>query len=400
MKRASAAAVALLCAACGSSSDAPQAPTGATPGASATAGHENGAPTIDSAVIRPNPAGAADGLALEIHARDPEQDRLRTTIEWYRNGELVGDQHETSVPANTFARGDRVYAIVYVADAAHEVSQQTATVVLGNSAPKIRGVEITPVKPTSGDMLEAKPTLEDADGDPIETSYRWHKNGDLIPAATSSRLGVGTLRRGDKVYVEASASDGTDASDWIASRVVEIGNAPPAITSQPGYEMGPTGVYSYDISAKDPDDDQPLRYELVTGPKGMVVDESTGKLAWTVPQDAHGNSPVEVAVSDAYGGRVTQSWVLSVDWNQAPAAPSQENGEEGVKKSASAKDKAAKSESGESDEEATPKKKAAPAAPAPKANAEAAAKKKSKAAEADGDQQPEMDEGEPATNED
>jgi putative Ig domain-containing protein len=407
MKRASATLLALLCAACGGSSDAPQEPS-APSAAAATgqaSGQENGPPTIESAVITPNPAGSADALSLEIHAKDPDRDRLRTTVEWYRNGELVGDLHDPIAPAGSFARGDRVYAIVYVADAAHEVTAQTAALTIGNSAPTIRNLAVTPNKATSADLLEAQANVSDSDNDAVQVTYRWHKNGEIVPAATSARLAPGTLHRGDKVYVEASAADGTDASAWVSSPVVEILNAPPAISSQPGYEMGHNNVYSYDIAAKDPDDDQPLRYELVQGPKGMVVEETTGKLSWQVPQDAHGNSPIEIAVSDAYGGRVTQSWVLSIDWSQAaqpPASATSEDENGGGKKKAAAKAKKSDEEQGaeELDEEMPPKKasaKAQPAASGDQAQPKAAAKKKPSPAS---DDEPYQDEGEPAHNED
>jgi len=398
MKRASAAAIALLCAACGSSSDAPQAsapaPSAARPAADAS--RENAPPEIESAEITPNPAGSADALTLEVHARDPEQDRLRTTIEWYRNGELVADQHESVVDGGTFARGDRVYAIVYVADASHEVSRQTQVLTIGNSPPHVHGVSLTPAKATAADFIEAQPNVQDSDGDPFEVTYRWRRNGEIIPAATASRLPPGTVHRGDKVYVEASASDGTDASPWVASPVIEIGNAPPVISSVPSYQLGQNAFYSYDITAKDADNDQPLKYELVQGPKGMVVDETSGKLTWQVPQDARGDSPIEIAVSDAHGGRATQSWSLAVDWNelQPPASPAKANAEtgeasDGKKPKAKKAAPAEGSEEGDLDEETPAKQPAAKAQAAPKAEE----KKKPKPAS---DDEPEQDEGEPA----
>ena len=324
MKRAIAAAIALSFAACGGSdAPAPQKPQpGALPPRGATASGANEAPTIESAEIEPSSPGAVDPLTLVVRASDPERERLSTRVEWYKNGELVPDLTETIVDAGTFSRGDRVHAIVYVADATHEVSRQTSEISIGNSAPRIRAVSITPAQPTAVDLLEAQPSVTDADGDSIELSYRWYKNGELIPAATSSRLPAGAAHRGDKVSVEASATDGSDTGPWVSSAPIVLANAKPAITTQPGYEMGPTGVYSYEIGAKDPDGDQPLRYELVQGPPGMTVDESTGAVTWTVPQDAKGNNPIEVAVSDSYGGRTTQRWVLSVDWNQPPASAS------------------------------------------------------------------------------
>ncbi|HTO05834.1 MAG TPA: putative Ig domain-containing protein [Myxococcota bacterium] len=325
-KRVIAIAIALACAACGGSDPTPPA-SSAQPAASAKPAG-NSEPEIVSATLSPEPAGAGDSVSIDVNARDIDRDRLQTTIEWYRNGELDASLQGVSIPGNTFNRGDRVYAVAHVSDGLHEVSKATNPLTIGNAVPKVRGVSIGPSSATASDVLEAQATAQDADGDSIELSYRWFKNGQPLEGATDARLPAGRVRRGDKLAVEVSASDGTDQSEWVRSQDFVIANAQPVITSQPGYEMGPTGVYSYEISAKDADGDTPLRYELVSGPTGMAIDDATGAVTWTVPQDAKASNPIEVAVTDGFGGRATQRWVLSVDWNQAPAAPAGENGED------------------------------------------------------------------------
>jgi len=42
-----------------------------------------------------------------------------------------------------------------------------------------------------------------------------------------------------------------------------------------------------------------------------------------VPGDAKGVYPIELAVSDPYGGKTTQRYSLAVDWNDVPASPSE-----------------------------------------------------------------------------
>jgi hypothetical protein len=127
-----------------------------------------------------------------------------------------------------------------------------------------------------------------------------------------------------------------------------VANAPPAITTQPNYALSGSGQYSYEVAAKDPDGDRPLKYEIVQGPQGMSVDIVSGVVTWRVPGDAKGVYPIELAVSDPYGGKTTQKYSLSVDWNDTPASPS----EGGAAAPAAAKAKAA------------PAKKAVKAAPA------------------------------------
>jgi putative Ig domain-containing protein len=319
-KRVIAIAIALACAACGGSDTTPPEQSSAPAGAKAG----NSEPEILSAQLTPSPAGTGDAISVEVNARDPDRDRLRTTIEWYRNGQLDSSLQGSTVDGGTFNRNDRVYVVVHVSDGTHEVSKATNPVTIGNAPPKLTSLSIGPANATAVDVIEATAAAQDADGDSIDYSYRWYKNGELIEGATEARLAAGKAHRGDKLAVEVSAGDGSDQSEWVRSRDFLVGNAQPVITSQPGYEMGPTGVYSYEISAKDPDGDQPLKYELVSGPMGMTVDDATGAVTWTVPRDAKPSNPIEIAVTDGFGGRATQRWVLSVDWNQAPAAPAGE----------------------------------------------------------------------------
>lgn len=320
MKRAIAVAIAVACVACGESSDVAPGPTAPRPSAAPKSGAANEPPTIDTAELLPNPAGSADPLTLDLKARDPERDRLMTSVEWYKNGQPVPELHGTVVDAGTFSRGDMVYAIATVSDPTHEVTAQSKTLTIGNSAPKVRSVFISSSKVTAAGMVEAQANAEDADGDSFQLTYQWYRNGDLIPAMTSSRLSPGIVQRGDKVAVSAAATDGSDTGPWVQSPPVTVANSDPVITTQPSYEMTPNGAYTYSVGAKDADNDTPLKFELVEGPKGMRVDDQSGAVTWAVPDDAKGNSPIKIAVTDPYGGRATQAWVLSVDWNQAPAS--------------------------------------------------------------------------------
>lgn len=390
MKRAIAVAIALACAACGDSADVPIDPSAPRPSAAPQRGAANEAPTIEDARIVPNPAGAADALTFELTVRDPERDRLTTTIEWYKNGELVPELQGTVVDAGTFNRGDRVYAIAYVSDATHEVNAQSPALAIGNSPPRVRSVFISPSRVTAADIVEAQANAEDRDGDSFEVAYRWYRNGVPIAAATSARLAPGTAHRGDKLMVEASATDGSDAGPWLQSPPVLVANASPAITSQPSYDMADGGHYTYSPAAKDVDGDTPLRFELVDGPKGMAVDESSGVVTWAVPRDANGNHAITIAVTDSYGGRATQAWLLAVDWNQPPAGDNETQNAKPKPKaqpSAEAQETAAEDETGADDE--------SPAqTPAKRPLAKPAKKTPPKAAPANEDE-PEQDEGAP-----
>ncbi len=319
MKRVIAAAITLLCVACGGPSDeATPARAKAAPTGRAEKGG-NAPPEISSASLEPASAGAGDQISVAVVANDADRDHVRLTVEWYRNADLVSDLDDTSVPAGTFARGDRVYAIVYASDGKDEVSQQTAPLLIANSAPTLRRVVITPSRPSALDLLEVDPQVTDEDGDPVSLSYRWLRNGQPVPDGTSPRLAPGVGHRGEQIVAQVKASDGNDESPWVSSAPVAMANAAPAIKTQPNYTLSGSGQYSYEVAAEDPDGDRPLKYELVQGPQGMSVDVTSGRVTWHVPESAKGVYPIELAVSDPYGGKTTQSYSLAVGWNEAPA---------------------------------------------------------------------------------
>jgi hypothetical protein len=322
MKRAIASALTLFCVACGGSSEnvnpepggaeAPRAQAGSP------AGGENGPPEIVSAALEPADAGTNDALSVKLVVRDPDQDRVRTTVEWYRNGNLVEDLSDLTAPAGEFTRGDRVYAIVYATDGTHDVTAQTAALSIANAAPSVKMLRIKPERATALALLEVESEVVDDDGDRVTLAYRWLVNGEVVPGATTPRLEPGVAHRGDTVAVQVNVSDSQDETGWIQSKSFGLANSAPKITTQPNYELSGSGQYSYEVAAKDPDGDSPLRYEVVQGPPGMTVEVTSGVVTWRVPADAKGVYPIELAVTDPYGGKTTQSYSLAVDWSEGP----------------------------------------------------------------------------------
>lgn len=71
------------------------------------------------------------------------------------------------------------------------------------------------------------------------------------------------------------------------------------------------GLYQYGIQAVDPDND-PLSYELVSGPSGMSVDATSGILRWSPPSESASESVV-VRVSDGRGGVDEQEFSIDVN---------------------------------------------------------------------------------------
>ena len=87
-------------------------------------------------------------------------------------------------------------------------------------------------------------------------------------------------------------------------------NRPPAFTSKPNNEAIPGQAYVYQATASDPDNDA-LTFSLLTGPAGMSVDPTRGKVTWSPQTSDLGNQAVLLQVDDGHGGTAQQQYTVS-----------------------------------------------------------------------------------------
>ncbi len=88
-------------------------------------------------------------------------------------------------------------------------------------------------------------------------------------------------------------------------------NRAPSVTSVPVVEASVGRSYLYDVNATDPDGD-PLRFQLVSGPALMTIDETTGVLTWDPNAQDLGTHPLIVRVEDGRGGSAEQHFTILV----------------------------------------------------------------------------------------
>jgi hypothetical protein len=88
-------------------------------------------------------------------------------------------------------------------------------------------------------------------------------------------------------------------------------NRPPVFTSTPPTIATTGQLLRYNATAFDLDND-PLTYDLVVKPVGMVVDASTGILVWTPSANQVGAQQVILRVEDGQGGVALQSFSIVV----------------------------------------------------------------------------------------
>jgi hypothetical protein len=180
---------------------------------------------------------------------------------------------------------------------------------LNNYPPKILSVEIFPPKPHLGDELEARATAFDPDGNPVQLSYTWVVNGQIVTKGPSPQFTGSGLHKRDRIVVRVVPSDGKLNGVEASSQPAVILNRPPQITSVPSTTVE-GGVYTYAVKAMDPDGDT-LRYRLSQAPEGMTIQQETGLIQWKVSTE-HPSVDVGVAASDEDGAEAFQQFKLTV----------------------------------------------------------------------------------------
>ncbi|WP_048324300.1 CARDB domain-containing protein, partial [Crocosphaera watsonii] len=89
-------------------------------------------------------------------------------------------------------------------------------------------------------------------------------------------------------------------------------NQVPIFISNPLTEATIGEVYTYQVTANDPDGIA-LTYLLYDAPEGMIIDGETGLMSWTPTGDSLAETEVMIRVYDSRGGHETQSFTIAVE---------------------------------------------------------------------------------------
>jgi hypothetical protein len=306
----------VICVACGSEPAPPDAASEAAKPA------DNQPPRLGQILLEPQNPTRADVLSLMVEVTDPERDAIQFQVDWFKNGILILSGSELKLPAASLHQGDEIFARVTASDQSSEVTGESSRVHIGNSPPRVTALSLLPAQPTGADNLMATVESLDSEGDEVGYRFEWWSGSQQIPGAKDATLDASQIRRGDEIYVRVTPTDGTSEGEPLRSASVRVQNAPPKITSEPNYDAAGPDLYEYQVTAEDPDGDQPMRFDLVEGPEGMQIDIVSGHLSWRVPEAAAGNYTIEISVQDPHGGESRQRYVIDLQW-AAPEAPAQ-----------------------------------------------------------------------------
>ncbi len=175
----------------------------------------NAAPSLTGASISPSPASAEDTLTCTgAGFSDPDDDSDQSTCTWSVDGTVIGS---ACTQIGGFGGDDTIACEVTPHDGTDAGTPVTALATIGNSAPSVAVVTITPDPATVADTLTcAWSGYDDPDGDADVSFASWTVNGTPAGSGTTLSSGfAGTDTVGCTVTPYDGSSTGTPASTSI-----------------------------------------------------------------------------------------------------------------------------------------------------------------------------------------
>ncbi len=260
----------------------------------------NSEPALTSVAITPDPAGAADTLTCTWTGwADADGDADASTLVWEVNGTAVGTG---TTLAGAFGSGDTVSCTVTPDDGTDTGTALSDSLVIGNTAPEIVSVTLSPNPPDTDDTLSTAVSSTDADGDTVRYSYAWAINGTATTATASGLAGSTWFDVGDTVTVTVTPYDGSDYGAPVSASVTVDNSVPTAPT--------------VDVTPDSPSSSDDLLCEVtVDSADADTSDVITYSFAWTVDGVAYTAATTTYETGDTIPGSVTdrgEVWTCTV----------------------------------------------------------------------------------------
>jgi len=274
---------------------------------------QNNPPTISSVTLLPENPNHESDLSLVVQCQDPEGDSITYEVQWMINDREVSGSDGSLLRTGNFKKGDSIRVKVTPSDGKTRGKPFLSPVVrINNSLPVIEKVWIEPKVVRVQDQLKVVVESSDKDKDFVYTTYQWEKNGAILTEEKGETLESGQFKKGDSLSVVAVADDREAHGAPKRSDPVVVANSAPMITSSPPTSLK-GNAYLYQVKAEDPDLD-PISFSLKSGPKGMVIDQTTGLLRWEIQKENEGTQVVEIEASDPEGSKSLQHYTLAVEF--------------------------------------------------------------------------------------
>ena len=189
----------------------------------------NGLPTAPEVVLSPDPASTSDDLVatLTTASTDSDSDPITYRYAWSVDGVTSTASTTDTLPASATTKGELWTVEVTPNDGISDGPSSSDALTIGNTAPEITSVTLSPSSVATNDTMTATVTTSDSDDDSVSVSYSWYVAGTLVSEAGASLDGETYFGKDDEVYVVVTPNDGMDDGDAISSDSIIVSNTPP-----------------------------------------------------------------------------------------------------------------------------------------------------------------------------
>ena len=215
----------------------------------------NTVPVITGIYITPASANAGETLFCFYTLNDPDSDPDHTSLRWYVDGSVAENGTSMTAPAS----GSEVICQATPDDGiVIGVPFNSSAIVVGNTAPVISSVTLTPQNAFVGDTLTCNYSFSDVDGQPDQSIINWQVNGQPFMVASSITAPAG----GSDVSCSVTAYDGGSFGNTEYTPNITISNSAPFMSS---VSLSPDPAYYGDIitciASGNDDDGEQLTYD-------------------------------------------------------------------------------------------------------------------------------------------
>lgn len=147
----------------------------------------NSVPVIQSIVVSPSVAYIDSTLGCAPSIFDADE-QIVPAISWYLNQVLVSTSNTVALQSYLVEIGDTITCSVMGTDSAGATTTDSVSLVVRNRAPAMPVVTIDPIIPIVGEddlTCTYSGDIEDADGDAVNYSLEWYRDGVLYPSTDS-----------------------------------------------------------------------------------------------------------------------------------------------------------------------------------------------------------------------
>ena len=195
------------------------------------------------------------GLSCTAVATDPDGTSISYSYEWQNGSTTLGSSQSISLTPSIVQPTDVVECIVTATDAAGEQETSIASIMVGNTAPTLNSIAITPdAGIDTSTTLACAVNVVDADLETLTPTYAWYNGSTLLGSGSSFTLTSSMAQPNDTVQCVASVTDGYGATVTETASVT-IDNTAPVIDS---ISISPTVSYNdttmtCDVTSSDAD---------------------------------------------------------------------------------------------------------------------------------------------------